>query len=56
MSEPRGLLDYLGRIVRLAEEKGCTWEQAQEHLLHEYREDFDNVIWVDFHHGSRAVH
>jgi hypothetical protein len=56
MSEPKGLLDYLGRIVRLSEETGCTWDEAKERLLHEWREDFDNVIWVDFRYGSRAVH
>jgi hypothetical protein len=56
MSEPKGLLDYLGRIIRLAEESGCTWDEAKEHLLHEWREDFDDVIWLNHPVVSTMVH
>jgi hypothetical protein len=53
MSEPRGLPDYLGDIIRIAQEAGRTWDEAKERLK---KEDDSNVIWVDFGNRSTAVH
>ena len=57
MSEPKGLLDFLGRVIRLSEETGLSFEEAEARLNQQGQElDYRNIVWLDFPYASTMVH